>query len=61
MVNLFIAILSTTPTAITSTYMTTATLPCRYEIENLDTTSTDSTLKQICSTVLSEGGYDLRW
>ena len=46
--------------AITSTYMSTATLPCRYEIENLDTTSTDSTLKQICSTVLSEGGYDLR-
>jgi len=40
--------------------MTTATLPCRYEIENLDTTATDSTLKQICSTVLSEGGYDLR-
>jgi hypothetical protein len=46
--------------AITSTYMTTAILPCRYEIENLDTTATDSTLKQICSTVLSEGGYDLR-
>jgi len=46
--------------AITSTYMSTATLPCRYEIENLDTTGTDSTLKQICSTVLSEGGYDLR-
>lgn len=40
--------------------MTTATLPCRYEIENLDATATDSTLKQICSTVLSEGGYDLR-
>ena len=46
--------------AITSTYMTTATLPCRYEIENLDDTATNSTLKQICSTVLSEGGYDLR-
>ncbi len=45
---------------IESTYMTTASLPIRYEIENLDTTSTDSTLKQICSTVLSEGGYDLR-
>jgi len=44
---------------ITSTYMTTATLPCRYEIENLDTTTTNSTLKQICSTVLSEGGYQL--
>jgi len=34
-------------------------LPCRYEIENLDTTTTNSTLKQICSTVLSEGGYQL--
>jgi len=45
---------------ITSTYMTTATLPLRYEIENLDTTGGNSTLKQICSTVLSEGGYELR-
>lgn len=45
---------------LTSTYMTTATLPCRYEIENLGATATNSTLKQICSTVLSEGGYDLR-
>ena len=45
---------------ITSTYMTTATLPCRYEIENLDDTATNSTLKQICSTVLSEGGYQIR-
>ena len=43
-----------------STYMTTATLPIRYEIENLDTTSVSGTLKQICSTVISEGGYELR-
>lgn len=43
-----------------STYMTTATLPVRYEIENLDTTTTSGTLKQICSTVISEGGYELR-
>lgn len=42
------------------TYMTTATLPARYEIENLNTTATASTMKQICSTVLSEGGYELR-
>jgi len=42
------------------TYMTSATLPARYEIENLDTTANASTLKQICSTVLSEGGYELR-
>ena len=45
---------------IDSTYITTATLPLRYEIENLDDTASVSTLKQICSTVLSEGGYELR-
>jgi hypothetical protein len=45
---------------ITSTYITTACLPLRYEIENLDTTSSNSTLKQVCSTVISEGGYELR-
>lgn len=43
-----------------TTYMTTAILPIRYEIENLDTTSSSSTLKQICSTVISEGGYQGR-
>ena len=45
---------------ITSTYITTASLPLRYEIINLDTTATISTLKQVCSTVISEGGYELR-
>ena len=45
---------------IESTYITTASLPCRYEIENLDTVSVSGTLKQICTTVLSEGGYQLR-
>lgn len=45
---------------ITSTYITTATLPLRYEIQNLTATASSSTLKQICSTVLSEGGYELR-
>lgn len=45
---------------ISSTYMTTASLPVRYEIENLNTTTSNSTLKQVCSTVLSEGGYELR-
>lgn len=45
---------------ITSTYITTATLPLRYEIQNLSATESSSTLKQICSTVLSEGGYELR-
>jgi hypothetical protein len=44
---------------ITSTYITTASLPLRYEIRNTGITSSASTLKQICSTVLSEGGYQL--
>ena len=43
----------------TTTYMTTATLPCRYEIKNTANTTSNSTLKQICSTVISEGGYEL--
>jgi hypothetical protein len=45
---------------ITSTYITTASLPLRYEIFNTAGTSGASTLKQICSTVISEGGYELR-
>jgi len=45
---------------ITSTYITTASLPLRYEITNTGATSGASTLKQICSTVISEGGYELR-
>jgi len=44
---------------IASTYITTASLPLRYEIENTAGTASASTLKQICSTVISEGGYDL--
>ena len=42
-----------------ATYITTASLPLRYEIKNTDTTVSASTLKQICSTVISEGGYEL--
>ena len=45
---------------ISSTYITTACLPLRYEIKNTAATSSSSTLKQICSTVISEGGYELR-
>jgi hypothetical protein len=45
---------------ITSTYITTASLPLRYEMTNTGATSSSSTLKQVCSTVLSEGGYELR-
>jgi hypothetical protein len=45
---------------ITSTYITTASLPLRYEITNTGATAIASTLKQVCSTVISEGGYELR-
>ena len=41
-----------------TTYMTTAVLPIRYEIENLGITDSPSTMKQICSSVVSEGGYE---
>jgi hypothetical protein len=45
---------------IDSTYITTGSLPLRYEIENKAATSSPSKLKQVCSTVISEGGYELR-
>lgn len=41
-----------------TTYMTTAVLPLRHEIENLGTTTTGGTSRQICNTVASEGGYE---
>ena len=44
---------------IQSTYITTASLPLRYEIANTGITTSSSTLKQVCSTVISEGGYEL--
>ncbi len=45
---------------INTTYITTASLPLRYEMTNTAATSGASTLKQVCSTVISEGGYELR-
>lgn len=44
---------------VTTTYITTASLPLRYEMTNTALTATASTLKQVCSTVISEGGYQL--
>lgn len=41
---------------ITGVYMSTAILPVRYEI--VSTTGVAATLKQICSSVVSEGGYE---
>ncbi len=43
---------------ITSVYMTTAILPVRYEITNTAATASASFMKQICSSVVSEGGYE---
>lgn len=41
------------------TYMTTACLPVRCEIQNTANTSNTSNLRIICATVISEGGYQL--
>lgn len=41
----------------TAVYMTTAILPVRYEISNTAGTASGSSMKQICSTVYSSGGY----
>lgn len=43
----------------TTTYMTTATLPLRYEITNTGATGSASMMRQICSSVISEGGFQL--
>jgi hypothetical protein len=43
---------------IDSTYMTTATLPVRYEIFNTGITTSSSTMKQICVSIQSNGGYE---
>lgn len=42
---------------ISNVYMTTAILPVRYEIFTTGATSGAATMKQICSTVIAEGGY----
>lgn len=39
-------------------YITTACLPIRYEIRNLNGSAPASNLTQICSTVVSEAGYN---
>jgi len=45
---------------IASTYITTASLPLRYDIITTSGAGGTAVLKQICSTVISEGGYELR-
>lgn len=44
---------------LTKPYMNRACLPVRFEIENTGATSSNSMFRQICSTVISEGGYSL--
>lgn len=45
---------------ISTVYMTTATLPIRYEIENIASTQSSSRMRHICNTVISEGGHSPR-
>lgn len=45
---------------LTLPYMTTACLPVRVEFENTSATGSASTYKIICTSVISEGGYELR-
>ena len=42
----------------TAVYMTTAQLPMRWEITNTAGTASASSMKQICCSVMSEGGYE---
>jgi len=44
----------------TTSYMGTAVLPGRIEIVNTGETDSTSTYRQICFSVISEGGYELR-
>ncbi len=41
-------------------YMTTACLPVRAELENVSATGSTSNYRIICTSVMSEGGYELR-
>ena len=43
---------------IDSVYMRTATLPVRYEIFNTGITTSPSIMKQVCVSVISNGGYE---
>jgi hypothetical protein len=45
---------------VAGTYITTASLPLRQEMTNTGNTSGTSDAIQVCSSVISEGGYELR-
>lgn len=49
-----------TANLIAAPYMTTASLPVRFEVENTGATADAVTLEQICLTVISEGGVEDR-
>lgn len=42
---------------VSTAYSTTMNLPIRYEIINTSATSATSTFRQVCTTVITEGGY----
>lgn len=42
----------------TTTYMTTACLSLRKELENVIDSSGSSTMREICASIISEGGFD---
>lgn len=44
----------------TTTYMATACLPVRAELQNTTSTTSSSAMKLICTSVISEGGYEVR-
>lgn len=41
-----------------TTFMSTPDLPVRFELENLTATSSTTTMKQICVSIISEGGFE---
>ena len=45
------------PNTVSTVYMKTAILPVRYEITATGALSSGATLQQICSSIVSEGGY----
>jgi hypothetical protein len=45
---------------LSNVYMRTASLPIRYEIKNIGEVASSASLKEICSSVTSEGGYKIR-
>ena len=45
--------------ALTTVYMTTANLPIRFELENTGASASGTSLRQICASVQSEGGFEV--